>query len=401
MAGGPSTPHLAIAVCRAGGMGFLAAGYKRADAVREEVAAVRAATTGPFGVNVFVPTPEPANLGALTDYLRKIAHEAERQGVELGEPRFDDDDWEAKLELVCAERPVVVSFAFGCPAQEVFERLHGAGIAAWVTITNLEEAGVAETAGADGLVVQGAEAGGHRASFIDDGSDEGGIGLLALLRLTARATSLPLIATGGIADGAALAAVLCAGASAAQIGTALMLSPEAATPDAQRALLAERAPTRVTRAFSGRPARGIVNRFLSEHSATAPLAYPEIHHVTSPLRAAARKRGDADAFNLWAGQAHELVQERPAGEIVRQMVAAADAILEQVSAGLRRRGISGDSGDRLEKETVAQSATGAQAPVNAGARFSTNAAVPSTKSWVRPSACWSSASRSSWASRSP
>ena len=118
----------------------LAAGYKRADAVREEVAAVRAATTGPFGVNVFVPTPEPANLGALTDYLRKIAHEAERQGVELGEPRFDDDDWEAKLELVCAERPVVVSFTFGCPAQEVFERLHRAGIAAWVTIINLEPA---------------------------------------------------------------------------------------------------------------------------------------------------------------------------------------------------------------------------------------------------------------------
>jgi nitronate monooxygenase len=340
MAGGPSTPELAIVVCQAGGLGFLAAGYKKADAVREEIQAVRAATDAPFGVNLFVPGAEPADPQALGDYLRELAPEAERQGVELGDPRFDDDGWEPKLELVCAERPAVASFTFGCPAAEVFERLHAADIAAWVTVTNLEEAGVAEAAGADGLVVQGTEAGGHRASFIDDGSDEGGIGLLALLRLTARATPLPLIATGGIADGAALAAVLCAGASAAQIGTALMLTPEAATADAQRALLADRAPTRVTRAFSGRAARGIVNRFLSEHSGTAPIAYPEIHHVTSPLRAAARKRGDADAFNLWAGQAHELTEARPAAEIVRQMVIAADAILEQVSAALRDRGAS-------------------------------------------------------------
>ena len=114
---------------RAGGLGFLAAGYKRADAVREEIRAVRAATAAPFGVNLFVPSAEPADRGALHDYLRRIAPEAERQGVELGEPRFDDDDWEAKLELVCAERPAVVSFAFGCPAAEVFERLHGAGVA--------------------------------------------------------------------------------------------------------------------------------------------------------------------------------------------------------------------------------------------------------------------------------
>jgi nitronate monooxygenase len=341
MAGGPSTPALAIAVCEAGALGFLAAGYKRAAAVRAEIEAVRAATRAPFGVNLFVPGAERAPAENLAAYLRTIADEAERQGVELGEPRFEDDDWEAKLELVCAERPAVVSFTFGCPDREVFERLHADGIAAWVTITNLEEAEAAESAGADGLVVQGAEAGGHRASFIDDGSDEGGIGLIALLRITARTTSLPLIATGGVADGPALAAVLCAGAAAAQVGTALMLSPEAATADAQRAVLAERRPTRVTRAFSGRPGRGIVNRFLTEHTEAAPLAYPEIHHVTSPLRAAARQRGDADAFNLWAGQAHELVQARPAGEIVRQMVAAADAILEQVSAGLHRRGTSG------------------------------------------------------------
>lgn len=339
MAGGPSTPELAIAVCQAGGLGFLAAGYKRADAVGGEIRALREATPAAFGVNVFVPSSEPADPVGLRDYLRRIAAEAERQGAELGEPRFDDDDWDAKLELLSDARPAVASFTFGCPDTDVVDRLHRADIAVWVTITNVAEARAAQAAGADALVVQGTEAGGHRGGWLGDGSDEGGVGLLALLRVVANAAPLPLIASGGIMDGAALAAVLCAGASAAQLGTALMLSPEAATAEAQRAPLTEQRPTRVTRAFSGRPARGIVNRFMTEHSAAAPLAYPEIHHATSPLRAAARRRGDADAFNLWAGQAHELVQARPAAEIVRQIGDEAAAVLERVSAAasIRRR----------------------------------------------------------------
>jgi nitronate monooxygenase len=118
-----------------------------------------------------------------------------------------------------------------------------------------------------------------------------------------------------------------------QIGTALMLAPEAGTSPAQRAILIDRVPTRLTRAFSGRLARGMVNRFLLEHSDSAPVAYPEIHHVTSPLRAAARKRDDADAFNLWAGQAHELAQAQPAGDIVRQMYADAREVVR--TAGVR------------------------------------------------------------------
>lgn len=341
MGGGPSTPELAIAVCQAGGLGFLAAGYKRADAVGEEIRAVRAATQAPFGVNLFVPTPSPADPAGYEGYLRELAPEAARQGVELGAPRFDDDSWEAKLTLMCDERPAVVSFTFGCPAPEVFERLHDAGVAAWVTVSSAPEATLAQDAGADGLVVQGTEAGGHRASFIDDGSDEGGVGVLVLLRILSSATSLPLIATGGIADGAALAAALCAGASAAQIGTALMLAPEAGTAPAQRDLLAQPAPTRVTRAFTGRPARGIVNRFMLEHSDGAPVAYPEIHHVTSPLRAAARRAGDADSFNLWAGQAHELAQARPAAEIVRTMARDGRAALDRVSGVLRDPDTSG------------------------------------------------------------
>ena len=256
MAGGPSTPELAVAVCEAGGLGFVAAGYKRADAVRDEIRAVRESTNAPFGVNLFVPGPAPADSNTLQDYLRRLKPEAERQGAELGEPRFDDDDWEAKLEVMYEERPAVTSFTFGCPDESIVNRLHGVDTAVWVTVTNVAEALAAREAGADGLVVQGSEAGGHRGGFIDDGSDEGGIGLLALLRTVAGAMTLPLIATGGVADGAGLAAVLCAGASAAQIGTALMLAPEAGTPDAQRKALAERRPTRVTRAFTGRAGPG-------------------------------------------------------------------------------------------------------------------------------------------------
>jgi len=328
MAGGPSTPVLAIAVCEAGGLGFLAAGYRPADAVRTEIEAVRAATSRPFGVNLFVPTPRPADPDRVRAYLRELAPEAERQGVELGEPRHDDDQWQAKLELVCEERVPAVSFTFGCPTAELIDRLHRATIAVWVTVTSLKEARQARDAGAEALIVQGTEAGGHRGSFRDDEGSEG-VGLLALLRLIARSVSLPLIATGGIADGAAVAAVLCAGASAAQLGTALMLAPEAGTTEAQRSLLSDPRPTALTRAFTGRLARGLVNRFLSEHTDTAPVAYPEIHHATSPLRAAARKRGDTDALNLWAGQAHQLAQPLPAGEIVRTIGADARRALAE------------------------------------------------------------------------
>jgi nitronate monooxygenase len=329
MAGGPSTPELAVAVCRAGGLGFLAAGYQEVGAVREQMLAVRAATDAPFGVNLFLPTRPAGDDPCVPAYLRELEAEARSQGVELGEARYSDDDWETKLELIVGERPAVVSFTFGCPPEEAVDRLHSVDVATWVTVTDPDEAERAQAVGADALVVQGTEAGGHRGGFCDD-EDAGGSGLLALLRVVARAVSLPLVASGGIPDGAAVAAVLCAGAHAAQIGTALMLCPEAGTAQAQRELLAKRAPTRLTRAFSGRQARGIVNRFLQEHSATAPAAYPEIHYATSQLRAAARHRGDAGTFNLWAGQAHELAQARPAGEIVLELGADARRILREL-----------------------------------------------------------------------
>jgi nitronate monooxygenase len=332
LAGGASTPELTAAVVEAGAFGFLAAGYKTPDALREDIAALRALTSARFGVNVFVPgqRAEPA---AYEAYVESLRDEARRHDVQLGEPRFDDDAWAAKIELLEADPVAAVSFTFGCPPAGVVARLQAAGSSVWVTVTDPDEAALAAAAGADGLVVQGIEAGGHRASFVD-ADPAGDYGLLALLQLVAARTDLPLVASGGIASGAAVAAVLCAGARAAQIGTAFMRCPEAGTAAAHRDALATAEPTRLTRAFSGRNARGIVNRFLREHSADAPIAYPEIHHVTAPLRAAGRKAGDADVLNLWAGQAHELARDLPAGELVAALAAEAARCVEAAGRAL-------------------------------------------------------------------
>ena len=183
-------------------------------------------------------------------------------------------------------------------------------------------------AGADAVIVQGVEAGGHRGGF-DDGAP-GELGLLALLQLV-RATvgdRFPLVATGGIVTGHAVAGVLASGAVAAQLGTAFMLCPEAETAPAHRdAIGSGRAPTALTRAFTGRTARGIVNRFLREHSADAPSAYPEVHHLTAPVRAAARRRNDADGFHLFAGQAYNLAEPVPAAQLVARLAEEARTAL--------------------------------------------------------------------------
>jgi nitronate monooxygenase len=221
-------------------------------------------------------------------------------------------------------RVPVVSFTFGCPAPETVAELHTHDVAVWVTVTSPAEAAIAQAAGADALVAQGTEAGGHRAYFSDDGEHEE-YGLLVLLRLLCAQTALPLVATGGLMDGPGIAAALVAGASAVQLGSALMLTPEAGTSEPHRARLALPGVTRLTRAFSGRSARGIVNRFMEDHDANAPRAYPQVHHLTSPLRAAARAAGDAEAINLWAGQGHASAQARPAAELVRALAADAAA----------------------------------------------------------------------------
>jgi nitronate monooxygenase len=318
MAGGPSTPALAAAVCEAGGFGFLAAGYRSAAEMRDEVEALRAQSSRPFGVNVFVPSTASVDLEAVGAYATRLAPLAEWAGVDLGEARFDDDDFEAKCSALVEQPPAVVSFTFGCPETELIDELRRAGAEVWVTVTEADEALAATRAGADALVVQGVEAGGHRGSFVDR-PERVDYGLLVLLQLVRDEVELPLIASGGIVNGAAIAAVLAAGAAAAQLGTAFMLCPEAGTSPAHRAALASARPTALTRAFSGRLARGIVNRFQADHSAGAPLGYPQVHHLTSPLRAHGRKTGDEDVINLWAGEAHALAEAHPAAEVVAKL----------------------------------------------------------------------------------
>ncbi len=336
MAGGPSTPALAAAVSEAGGLGCLAAGYRSPEAVREEVRAVRALTGQRFAVNVFVPGL-PGDEEEVRRYAGELAAEARRWGVELGDPRADDDAWEAKVALLAEERVPVVSFTFGLPRPDMVAALHAAGATVLVTVTTPQEAVAARDAGADALVVQGVEAGGHRGGFVDrDG--EGEYGLLPLLRLVARAVDLPLVATGGLADGAAVAAVLVAGAEAAQLGTAFLRCPEAGTSAAHREALGTHGRTALTRAFSGRRARGLVNRFLTEHSAGAPAAYPQVHHLTAPLRAAARAAGDPGGLGMWAGQAHPLAEAVPAGDLVRRLDDDAEAALAAAPRRSPRRG---------------------------------------------------------------
>ncbi len=325
MAGGPSTPALAIAVDRAGGFGFLAAGYLTPERLQQDVRAVRSQVPR-FGVNIFVGGDEPADTERVEKYAARLHAEAERAGVELGQPLFDDDRFDEKIEILLKEPVSVVSFTFGRPPARVVEELRAVGSEVWLTVTSPHEARLAASAGADALIVQGVEAGGHRGVFVDDAT-QSDLTLLAALELVRAEVELPLIAAGSIMTGAALAAVLVAGARAGQIGTAYLRSAEAGTSQAQRAATATDTATVLTRAFSGRLARGINNRLHSEYGKEAPSAYPEVNYLTSPLRAHGREVGDADVINLWAGQAHSLAEPLPAQEItIRLAQGARDAI---------------------------------------------------------------------------
>jgi nitronate monooxygenase len=337
MAGGISTPRLAAAVSDAGGLGFLAAGYREPEAVATEVAELRGLTDRPFGLNIFAAGGEAADPAVVEEYAKRIGVEGE-----LGEPRHDDDHFDAKLALAAELAIPVVSFTFGAPTAAQIEELHRAGCAVWVTVTTPAEAAAALAVAADGtttpvggapsptavpdaLVLQGFEAGGHRGSFDDLAPED--LGLLTLLRLVAGITDVPLIASGGLFDGAGIAAVLVAGAAAAQLGTAFMLCPEAATSPAHRLAIESETETDITRAFTGRRARGIVNRFMRTHESAAPSAYPEIHHLTSPLRAAAKAANDPDGFHLWAGQAHARSRAIPASNLMDALAAETQAAL--------------------------------------------------------------------------
>ncbi|MFB5166305.1 nitronate monooxygenase [Parageobacillus toebii] len=333
MAGGVSTPALAAAVSEAGGLGFLAGGYKTAEEMRKEIAAVRELTDKPFGVNIFVPSEEDVDEKALLCYRQVLEKEAERFGVPLGEAKWDDDDWEAKLAVLYEEKVPVVSFTFGCPSPDIIAKLKEKGSFVVVTVTSTEEALIAKQAGANALCVQGPEAGGHRASFRNNAASHENASLLVLLQQIREVVDIPLIAAGGIMSGRDIAAVLAAGACAAQLGTAFLRCPESgANPLHKNALVDPQfQTTNVTRAFTGRSARGLANRFLIEYDNLAPAAYPHIHHMTKQLRKAAAQANDPQAMSLWAGQGYRLAKDMPAGEIVRLLMEQVKEAVEEIN----------------------------------------------------------------------
>ena len=322
MAGGPGTPALAAAVSNAGGLGFIPGGYVSAERFADDIAAARAITTGPLGVNLFVPQPSVADWVALDYYADELEGIAEHYQVHVGRPEYGhDDDWARKLEVVADLRPELVSFTYGVPSPDVIRRFGALGLLVMVTVTSLYEAGVAVAAGADSLVVQGPGAGGHRGTFAPD-REPGTESLHELIDRIHRAhRDVPIIAAGGLGTAADVAGVLRRGAVAAQIGTALLLSDDAGTSQAHRTAMKNQlfGNTIVTRAFSGRYARGLENEFIRLLDNVAPLGYPEVNQMTLPIREAATEWQDPNAMALWAGTSFKEARPGPVADIIASL----------------------------------------------------------------------------------
>ena len=319
MAGGPATVALAAAAAEGGVFPFLAGAYLTPERLRADVAELRAGTPTAFGVNVFAPSPDlPSMQQDALAYAASLAPWAAAAGVELGTPRYDDDSFAAKVDLLVEAAPALVSFAFGWPPADVVGRLQEAGTEVWVTVNEPSEVEWAEALGVDGLVVQGWEAGGHRGGPVDTGDPQ--LELLPLVTEVARRTDLPIMGAGGVMTGTEAADVLRAGATAVALGTAFLGCPEAGTAPVHRHELTHRSGTTVTRAFTGRSARALTTTWTELFTEAAPAAYPHVHHLTAPLRAHGRATGEAELVNLWAGTGHARLRSLPAAELARLLV---------------------------------------------------------------------------------
>jgi nitronate monooxygenase len=318
MAGGPSTPDLVIAAGRAGSLGFLAAGYRTPELLAEQIRTLRSASV-PFGVNVFAPNPIPVDLRRFRAYAGAVQAEADAYDVVLGgeSPVEDDDHWAAKIDLLLADPVPVVSFTFGVPEPSVVSALRRTGTFVVQTVTSVAEADLAVAAGVDALAVQSNAAGGHSGTLTPDRLPPS-IPLPELIAQIKRVVALPLIGAGGVATASAVRPALDAGADAVMVGTVLLLAEESGTSAAYRSALLDpaRDGTVVTRAFTGRPARSLRNRFVERYDAIAPEGYPAVHHLTSPLRRAAAAAGDPELINLWAGTGHRHASAAPVATIL-------------------------------------------------------------------------------------
>lgn len=320
MAGGPSTVALAEAVASAGAFPFLAGGTKSADALGEEIAAVRGVGAD-FGVNLFALPPRTVDEAAFAAYAAELADEASAHGIALDPvPRTDDDSFGEKLEMLTRSPVPVVSFTFALPSAEHVAALHAVRTTVLASVTSPEEARAATELGVDGLVVQGPDAGGHSATH-DPSRTPSPISTPELVRQVVTATGLPVIGAGGVDRPVAVHRILAAGAQAVAVGTLLLRTDEAGTSRTHRAALADRSftTTTLTRAFTGRPARSLRNGFIERHEASAPTAYPAVHHLTRELRRAAGAAGDTDRLHLWAGTGWRTAPEGPAADVIRRL----------------------------------------------------------------------------------
>ncbi|HST49584.1 nitronate monooxygenase [Jatrophihabitans sp.] len=313
MSGGATTVRLAAAATEAGAFAFLAGGYKTSDTLAAEIAELRRRTDN-FGVNLFAPTPSSISEADYRRYAEELRAEAERFGLDLPPvPQTDDDRWQDKLDLLLADPVPVVSVTFGLPRPADLAALRRAGSRLLVTVTTVSEARAAAEAGADALIVQGSDAGGHSGThdphrtITPTRTDE-------LVRAVGQATGLPLLATGGVDGPRAVATLLDAGADAVAVGTLLLRTDESGASKTYQDALADPGfpGTVVTRAFTGRYARGLRNQFIADHEASAPAGYPAIHHLTRGLRQAAAAAGDPHRLHLWAGTGYRNARPGPA-----------------------------------------------------------------------------------------
>jgi nitronate monooxygenase len=325
MAGGPDTPALAGEVSRAGGLGSLGCGYSTVANIESLAAAVRARTDRPFGLNLFVRGEEPDDEAAVAR-VSPVLDEIRRElGLAAPAPRSrPNDPFPTQLAAVIRARPAVLSFTFGMPSREELDAVRAAGIVSVGTATTLAEAEALEQLGVDAICAQGAEAGGHRGTFLGRFEDAL-VGTMALVRQIVRRVRIPVLAAGGIMDGAAIRAALALGAAGAQLGTAFLDCPEAGTAKAHRAALSSAAGrvTSITRAFSGRPARGIRNRFVELFERIQPAPFPQQQQATADIRAAAAAAGRVDLMQMWAGQAASMIRSMPAADLVKTLAAEA------------------------------------------------------------------------------
>lgn len=336
LAGGPSTPDLAAAVSGAGGLGSLGAAYLAPDEIRAAVARVKRLTDRPFAVNLFAGG---ATQGA--DDPRPMLDLLARWHAALGIdppvlPPPPADPFDAQLEAVLDGGAPIFSFAFGIPAREVMAELRRRAVVVLGTATTVDEARALEDAGVDAVVAQGSEAGGHRGTFLGP-FESAMIGTMALVPQVADAVRVPVIASGGIMDGRGIAAARALGAAGVQLGTAFLATDEAGTSAPYRARLRDAAEdaTAVTRAYSGRPARGIRTAFMAEvDGGGVPIPpFPLQNALTRPLRTAAARAGEAEALSLWAGQGLRLLRTGPAAELTRALIDEADRAVRGLRDG--------------------------------------------------------------------